>query len=74
MARDLHDILGHSLTVITIKAELASRLLDVDLDRARAELADLERLTPRRAGRRRARPRGTATSRCRASWPGPARR
>jgi two-component system sensor histidine kinase DesK len=44
-ARDLHDILGHSLTVITVKAELAQRLLDVDLDRARAELADLERLS-----------------------------
>ena len=29
-ARDLHDILGHSLTVITVKAELAQRLLDVD--------------------------------------------
>ena len=43
-ARDLHDILGHSLTVITVKAELAQRLLDVDPERARAELADLERL------------------------------
>jgi two-component system, NarL family, sensor histidine kinase DesK len=45
MARDLHDILGHSLTVITVKAELANRLLDVDVERARAELADLERLS-----------------------------
>jgi len=44
-ARDLHDILGHSLTVITVKAELAQRLLDVDRDRAAAELADLERLS-----------------------------
>ena len=44
-ARDLHDILGHSLTVITVKAELANRLLDVDPERARAELADLERLS-----------------------------
>lgn len=44
-ARDLHDILGHSLTVITVKAELAQRLLDSDPDRARAELADLERLS-----------------------------
>ena len=43
-ARDLHDILGHSLTVITVKTELARRLLDVDLDRARSELADLETL------------------------------
>jgi two-component system sensor histidine kinase DesK len=44
-ARDLHDILGHSLTVITVKAELANRLLDVDPDRARVELEDLERLS-----------------------------
>jgi two-component system sensor histidine kinase DesK len=44
-ARDLHDILGHSLTVITVKAELANRLLDVDTERARTELADLERLS-----------------------------
>jgi len=44
-ARDLHDILGHSLTVITVKAELANRLLDVDPSRARSELADLERLS-----------------------------
>jgi two-component system sensor histidine kinase DesK len=44
-ARDLHDILGHSLTVITIKAELAGRLMEVDLDGARREVADLERLS-----------------------------
>jgi two-component system sensor histidine kinase DesK len=44
-ARDLHDILGHSLTVITVKAELAQRLLGVDDDRARREVADLERLS-----------------------------
>ncbi|MCL2542930.1 MAG: histidine kinase [Nocardioidaceae bacterium] len=44
-ARDLHDILGHSLTVITVKAELADRLFDVDPERARAEVRDLERLS-----------------------------
>ena len=43
-ARDLHDILGHSLTVITIKAELAGRLLSVAPERAEAEVNDLERL------------------------------
>ncbi|BCJ49217.1 hypothetical protein Asp14428_06920 [Actinoplanes sp. NBRC 14428] len=42
IAADLHDILGHSLTVVTVKAELAQRLLDVDVERARAELRDLE--------------------------------
>jgi two-component system sensor histidine kinase DesK len=44
IASDLHDILGHSLTVVTVKAELAQRLLDVDLERARTELRDLESL------------------------------
>ena len=44
-ARDLHDILGHSLTVITVKAELAGRLFDVDPVRARREVEDLERLS-----------------------------
>ncbi|MBO0843785.1 MAG: histidine kinase dimerization/phosphoacceptor domain-containing protein, partial [Nocardioides sp.] len=44
-ARDLHDILGHSLTVITVKSELAQRLVDVDPERAKHELADLERLS-----------------------------
>lgn len=44
-ARDLHDILGHSLTVITVKAELAQRLLEAEPDRARAELVDVERLS-----------------------------
>lgn len=44
-ARDLHDILGHSLTVITVKAELAQRLIDVSPERTRHELADLERLS-----------------------------
>jgi two-component system sensor histidine kinase DesK len=44
MTRDLHDILGHSLTVITVKAELAGRLLGADEDRAAAEIADIERL------------------------------
>jgi two-component system sensor histidine kinase DesK len=45
MARDLHDILGHSLTVIAVKAELAGRLMDIDSERARSEVADLERLS-----------------------------
>lgn len=43
-ARDLHDILGHSLTVITLKAELAGRLLEVDPVRTGHEIADVERL------------------------------
>jgi two-component system sensor histidine kinase DesK len=45
IARDLHDILGHSLTVISVKAELAERLFDADPERARIELGDLQRLS-----------------------------
>lgn len=44
LARDLHDILGHSLTVVTIKAELAGALIDVDPEHAKVEIADVERL------------------------------
>jgi two-component system sensor histidine kinase DesK len=43
-ARDLHDILGHSLTVVTMKAELAGRLVHVDPDAAEREIVDVERL------------------------------
>ncbi|ALE05265.1 hypothetical protein AL755_06905 [Arthrobacter sp. ERGS1:01] len=44
VARDMHDILGHSLTVIAVKAELAGRLLEVAPEKAAAEIADLEDL------------------------------
>ena len=43
-SRDLHDILGHSLTVITLKAELAGRLVQADPARAEQEIAEVERL------------------------------
>lgn len=45
VARDVHDVLGHSLTVVTVKAELAQRLVDVDPERARAELAEIQSLS-----------------------------
>ncbi|WP_395243479.1 sensor histidine kinase [Agromyces sp. MMS24-K17] len=44
VARDIHDILGHSLTVITVKAELAGRLAAVDPDRAAREIGEVEDL------------------------------
>src|SRR5690606_1680 len=43
-ARDLHDLLGHSLSVITVKTELASKLMGRDDERAAAELAEVRRL------------------------------
>ena len=44
VARDVHDVLGHSLTVVTIKTELARRLVDVDPERAKTELAEVQDL------------------------------
>lgn len=44
MARDMHDILGHSLTVVAVKAELAGRLLEADPGRAARELGEIEDL------------------------------
>jgi two-component system sensor histidine kinase DesK len=41
-ARDLHDLLGHSLSLIALKSELAGRLVERDPARARAEMADVE--------------------------------
>jgi two-component system sensor histidine kinase DesK len=41
-ARDLHDLLGHSLSSITLKSELAGRLLPVAPDEAAAEVRDIE--------------------------------
>lgn len=43
IARDLHDVLGHTLSVIILKSELAGKLLDLDPQRAKAEIADVER-------------------------------
>ena len=45
VARDVHDVLGHSLTVVTVKAELAERLVDLDPGRAKAELAEIQALS-----------------------------
>lgn len=43
-ARDLHDLLGHSLSVIVLKAELAGRLGAADPERAAREIGDVERV------------------------------
>ncbi|MFT4258144.1 sensor histidine kinase [Microbacterium sp.] len=45
VARDVHDLVGHSLTVVGLKAQLVRRLIDTDPERAKAELADIEQLT-----------------------------
>ena len=45
IARDLHDLLGHALTTVTVKAELASRLVEVDPQRAAAEMREVAALS-----------------------------
>ena len=47
IARDLHDLLGHSLTAITVKAGLAFRLGEADHARALREIAEVESLARR---------------------------
>jgi two-component system sensor histidine kinase DesK len=44
-ARDLHDLLGHSLSVIALKAQLARRRLPDDPDQAAVDVADIEAVT-----------------------------
>jgi two-component system, NarL family, sensor histidine kinase DesK len=44
IARDLHDLLGHSLTTITVKAGLARRLGSADPARAVSQIAEVEEL------------------------------
>jgi len=45
IARDLHDVLGHTLSLIILKSELASKLADRDPQRAREEIRDVERIS-----------------------------
>jgi len=47
IGRDLHDLLGHSLTTITVKAGLAARLGTADPARAIEEIATVEKLARR---------------------------
>lgn len=41
IARDLHDLLGQSLSAVSLKGDLAAALLDRDRGRARAEIESL---------------------------------
>ncbi|MFN3267370.1 MAG: sensor histidine kinase [Deinococcales bacterium] len=44
IARDLHDLLGHTLSVIVLKSELASRLSDKNPAKATLEIQEVERI------------------------------
>lgn len=44
IARDLHDVLGHTLSVVVLKSELAGKLLHQDPARAKKEMAEVEQI------------------------------
>jgi two-component system, NarL family, sensor histidine kinase DesK len=44
IGRDLHDLLGHTLSLITLKLELSRKLFDRDHEKARAELTEAEQI------------------------------
>ena len=44
IGRDLHDLLGHTLSLITLKLELSRKLIDRDPATARTEIAEAERV------------------------------
>lgn len=45
IARDLHDVLGHTLTLIIVKSTLAGKLLEKYPERAKSEIADIEKVS-----------------------------
>lgn len=45
IARDLHDVLGHTLSVVILKSELASKLIANDPERAANEIRDVEQIS-----------------------------
>jgi two-component system sensor histidine kinase DesK len=45
IARDLHDVLGHTLSVITLKSELAGKLMNRDPERAGKEIREVEEIS-----------------------------
>ncbi|MBP2706094.1 hypothetical protein JOL79_19995 [Microbispora sp. RL4-1S] len=47
IARDLHDLVGHSLSVVAVKTELARRLVTAAPERAETELDDIESVVRR---------------------------
>ena len=44
IARDLHDVLGHTLSLVVLKSELAGKVLHQDPERARKEIAEVEQI------------------------------
>jgi two-component system, NarL family, sensor histidine kinase DesK len=47
IARDLHDVLGHTLSVVVLKSELAGKLMGTDAAQARREIGEVEEIARR---------------------------
>jgi two-component system sensor histidine kinase DesK len=50
IARDVHDLLGHSLSVVALKSELAAKLVRAEPERAEAELEDIQTVSRQALG------------------------
>jgi two-component system, NarL family, sensor histidine kinase DesK len=50
IARDLHDVLGHTLSVVVLKSELAGKVLEGDPARARREIGEVEQIARKALG------------------------
>jgi two-component system sensor histidine kinase DesK len=44
IARDLHDVLGHTLSVVVLKSELAGKLMQQNPERAQKEIGEVEQI------------------------------
>ncbi len=44
IARDMHDVLGHTMSVVVLKSELAAKLVDRDPERAKVEIREVEQI------------------------------
>lgn len=44
IARDMHDVLGHTLSVVILKSELAAKLIQQNPADAKREMSDVERI------------------------------
>ena len=50
IARDMHDVLGHTLSVVVLKSELAGKLIGNDAARARQEIGEVEQIARKALG------------------------
>lgn len=50
IARDLHDVLGHTLSLVVLKSELAGKVMERDPDRARKEIGEVEQIARKALG------------------------